>query len=100
MPLVRQLVLQADVELLGCHLLQRAEVQLAGGGDHRIDRAGAGEQFGDAGVVGQADPQFAAVAAGGEDLVLLAELAGDRLAEGAAGTDEEDLHGRSLREGE
>ncbi len=32
--------------------------------------------------------------------MLLAELVGDCLAEGAAGTDEEDLHGRSLREGE
>ena len=31
--------------------------------------------------------------------MLLAELAGDCLAEGAAGTNEEDLHGRSLRKG-
>jgi hypothetical protein len=59
--LAQQLVLQAEVELLGRHLLQRAEVQLASGGDHRIDRAGTREQFGDAGVVGQVDAQLTAV---------------------------------------
>jgi hypothetical protein len=62
-------------------ILQRTEVQLAGGGNHRIDRAGTREQFGDAGVVGQVHAQFAAAAAGGENLMLLAELAGDCLAE-------------------
>ncbi|CAM0122570.1 hypothetical protein SMG44B_30386 [Stenotrophomonas maltophilia] len=97
--LSQQLVLQADSELLGRHLLQRSEMHRAGGGDHRIDCAGTREQFGDAGVVGQVHAQFAAAAAGGENLMLLAELTGDCLAEGAAGTDEEDLHGGSLREG-
>ncbi len=98
--LAEQLVLQAHVELRRGHCLQRAEVQLAGGGDHRIDRAGTREQFGDAGIVGEVHAQFAAGAAGGEDLVLLAKLACDRLAEGAAGTHKENLHGGSLREGE
>ncbi|CRD45883.1 hypothetical protein BN1263110056 [Stenotrophomonas indicatrix] len=97
--LAEQLVLQADVELFGCHLLQRAEMQLAGGGDHRIDRAGLREQLAHAGVVGEVHAQAAAVAAGSEDVVLLAQVAGDRLAEGAAGTDEKNLHDSSLREG-
>ena len=79
--LAQQLVLQAEVELRRRHVLQRTEVQLAGGGNHRINRAGTREQFGDAGVVGQVHPQFAAAAAGGENLMLLAELAGDCLAE-------------------
>ena len=56
-------------------------MQRACGRDHRIDRAGTREQFGDARIIGQVHAQLTTVAAGSEDLVLLAELARDCLAE-------------------
>ncbi|GEM_PF-6850849 len=90
--LAEQLVLQAAVELRGGHRLQRAEMHVAGGRDHCVDRAGLREQGRDAFIVGQIHAQRAAAAAGGKNLVMLAKVAGDRLAKGAAGTDKQDLH--------
>ncbi|MCY1242773.1 hypothetical protein D9M72_557580 [compost metagenome] len=75
-------------------------MHLAGGADQRIEGAGLLEQCANRRRVGDVRVQVAAAAADADDFVTLLEFLFDGFADGAAGTDEDDLHGTGSWVGE